>query len=816
MAVANGLLFFDAQPSGSFRPNQLWVSDGTGGGTHLFQSFNGSVGGLVGVGNRLYFTGDDGTGPKLWVVNPGAGSATQVTAGGSTLDLPSGVVAVSTTGFVVAGATGSKRLYRLDPATGAASLVVDGASAAVVVSDTPNLGALGAQALFFNGLSGGAPVLWKVGPTGAASQVLAGGQAVSNPGPMAALGASVYFAADGAAGRELWKSDGSSAGTGQIKDINPGAAGSSPVVLGAAGASLLFFADNGVNGAEPWITDGTSGGTRLAADINPGAGSSLPSSGGALLGVLGNTVLLAASDGSRGVEPWLLNLASSNTPPTLDTIADQVVAVGQQVRFQATASDPDVGSVLTFTLDGPPQGASIESSTGVFTWTPATPGTTTITVRVTDNGSPAQSATRHFNVTATGIGTTTQIGFDPPTISYGQSSIFHLAVTPNAGSGTPGGVVIVYNGANELGRTNLSNGVGSVTVAAGSLDAGTYHIHAVYQGGGIYASSPTQTWDFVVSPAATTVQVNSATSSINANNPVTFNATLTGASGTTPTGGTVTFFDGNMPLGAANVSGGTASLQVNGLAVGAHAITATYSGSTDFQGNTSPAWSFTVNPAGSTTTVTVPSGTFAVGQAFTVSVRVTSPKGTPTGKVTFFDGNTALGTVNLTNGSASLKVTKALPPGARMITARYLGNGTIPTSTSTAKRVTVNTSTVKSISVTRSGNTITKIVLKTSGLLDAKSVAKIANYTLAFGRKSGSTTTYNINIGLRSATYSASGNTITIIPSGGRINFAGSTLNSTARLQVNSVRDVSGSLLRNTAAKGTFTAYLTRSTVKTA
>src|SRR5262249_18351838 len=56
--------------------------------------------------------------------------------------------------------------------------------------------------------------------------------------------------------------------------------------------------------------------------------------------------------------------------------------------FTATATDPDLpANTLTFSLVGAPTGASIDSSTGVFTWTPAEeqgPGTYPFAVRVSD------------------------------------------------------------------------------------------------------------------------------------------------------------------------------------------------------------------------------------------------------------------------------------------------------------------------------------------------------------------------------------------------------------------------------------------------
>jgi len=95
--------------------------------------------------------------------------------------------------------------------------------------------------------------------------------------------------------------------------------------------------------------------------------------------------------------------ASSNSPPVLTAIANRSVHVGYPVSFTASATDPDLpGQMLTFSLDGtPPSGASIGSSSGTFNWTPTTnqgPANYSITVRVTDNGSPQLSDTKTFSI----------------------------------------------------------------------------------------------------------------------------------------------------------------------------------------------------------------------------------------------------------------------------------------------------------------------------------------------------------------------------------------------------------------------------------
>src|SRR5436305_12973316 len=87
----------------------------------------------------------------------------------------------------------------------------------------------------------------------------------------------IYFAADdGAHGSELWKSDGSTAGTSLVKDINPGLGASNPTGLTNINGILYFAANNGAGGMELWKSDGTAAGTVLVKDINAGAANSNP------------------------------------------------------------------------------------------------------------------------------------------------------------------------------------------------------------------------------------------------------------------------------------------------------------------------------------------------------------------------------------------------------------------------------------------------------------------------------------------------------------------------------------------------------------
>ena len=155
---------------------------------------------------------------------------------------------------------------------------------------------------------------------------------------------------------------------------------------------------------------------------------------------------------------------------------------------------------------------------------------------------------------------------------------------------------------------------------------------------------------------------------------VTLKATVAAAApgSGTPTG-TVTFYDGSTVLGTATLSGGAASLKTSALPVGADAITAVYNGDSDFTKGTSAALGLTVTQASTTTGLTSSSSSSTFGKAvtFTATVKPVAPgAGTPTGTVTFYDGTTILGTVNLTNGVAKF-VVFTLTRGQHSITAVY-------------------------------------------------------------------------------------------------------------------------------------------------
>lgn len=74
-------------------------------------------------------------------------------------------------------------------------------------------------------------------------------------------------------GTELWKTNGLPGGETLVKDINPGAVGSSIGKVISHNGNIYFRANDGIHGSELWVSDGTTTGTHLVKDITIGSAS---------------------------------------------------------------------------------------------------------------------------------------------------------------------------------------------------------------------------------------------------------------------------------------------------------------------------------------------------------------------------------------------------------------------------------------------------------------------------------------------------------------------------------------------------------------
>ncbi|GBD36964.1 hypothetical protein HRbin36_02094 [bacterium HR36] len=171
----------------------------------------------------------------------------------------------------------------------------------------------------------------------------------SLPQDLVAFGGFVYFSADdGVHGRELWRTDGTSAGTTLVADIAPSSISSHPQSLTPVGSWLYFTAFRPDVGVELWRTDGTV--TELVGDLNPGTADSNPTS----LTAAGATLYFAATDSSSGTELW----KATASGPSL--VKDIVIGSVSSAPTQLT----NVNGVLFFTAWTPSNGRELWKSDG--------------------------------------------------------------------------------------------------------------------------------------------------------------------------------------------------------------------------------------------------------------------------------------------------------------------------------------------------------------------------------------------------------------------------------------------------------------------
>lgn len=410
----NGKVFFAASSDSTDR--ELWMTDGTTGGTTRYdvnQGVNGShpavlrpfknglVGSFVsqGKGRESWYFPTDGPSPVAPLLDINARSSST----------PAGFVKLGDTLlFAAEDDAYGRELYAYDLNTGTASLVKDinagGASSSpamltkagsyvyfraddgnngvelwrtdgtpsgtALVTDicqgeedsTPNWLVEFGEKLLFAALSCADDVesasgleLYSVTGTGQATLVtdLNPGSAGSSPANLVVMGDYVYFAATRPAeGREMWRSDGTEAGTQLVADLRTGKSSSSPSRLRTVGGDQLVFvatyAGTTNTGAELYVSDGTSAGTKLVKDIYPGVLGSGPTN----LTEMQGRIYFTAKDDSHGVELW----TSDGTPEGTTLVKD--------IRVGTKNSNPS----YLFAHADKLYFSALEDATGVELW----------------------------------------------------------------------------------------------------------------------------------------------------------------------------------------------------------------------------------------------------------------------------------------------------------------------------------------------------------------------------------------------------------------------------------------------------------------
>jgi ELWxxDGT repeat protein len=342
--AASGTGAFFAADDGS--GYELWFTDGTTAGTRLVRDLNptgaSEPGAFTALGALTVFTADDGVhGREPWVTD-GTPAGTQLLRDIAAQPLGSDPWSFRTLGkrtlFLADDGVHGNELWVTDGTTGATTLLLDTVPGPVGGGYTPFgtwHGKLwftvhGSDLWSTDGTPAGTALLLDLAPglpnimwfAGLDDRAVIGGElrlfvtdgTAAGTGPLPFLsegqmlwatrfGDFIYFrAVDAAHGTELWRTDGTAAGTALFFDFNPGPADS--LVTGNVVGDRLYLAAASQSSPstpfpldiEPWVTDGTVAGTVRLGDLAPGALSSLP---GGFVAFAGNVWF--AAFGASGV-----------------------------------------------------------------------------------------------------------------------------------------------------------------------------------------------------------------------------------------------------------------------------------------------------------------------------------------------------------------------------------------------------------------------------------------------------------------------------------------------------------------------------------
>lgn len=303
--LGNQLLFAALDP---LYGNELWRTDGTPAGTQLVKDVNASdrggsfVAGLHALGDSAVFFADDGIhGHELWRSHgpgPGASLIRDLIPGEeprSVPFVPDRLEAEEAGGelfFLLQG------LCRTD-GTEAGTLRLLGPEAEACC-----LRAAGASVFFLANAESAGKALWTSDGTVAGTRML---EPIPSFNPtvgsrdLIVFQGKLHFIANSPA--ELWVSDGTEAGTAPVKSFGDRYFTPSSLLTVHAGR-LWFFAQDDEHGAELWSSDGTAAGTALAVELAPGPTPFVPH----LLESIGTALIVTGSAGGPGI--W----ATDGTP----------------------------------------------------------------------------------------------------------------------------------------------------------------------------------------------------------------------------------------------------------------------------------------------------------------------------------------------------------------------------------------------------------------------------------------------------------------------------------------------------------------------
>jgi hypothetical protein len=208
--------------------------------------------------------------------------------------------------------------------------------------------------------------------------------------------------------------DGQSAtnSSGILTIVSGGATNHPPVLASIPNKTIteqttLTFTNSATDPDSNALTYSLDAPTPSGASVNPSNGVFTWSPTEAQGPMTTNLTVRVTDNGSpplSDAKTFTVTVLESNRPPILTAIANRTIHAGISLLITNIATDPDLPTnTLTFSLStNSPAGAVIDSASGILQWTTSDAfanSTKSITVKVTDNGSPPLSDSKTFTVT---------------------------------------------------------------------------------------------------------------------------------------------------------------------------------------------------------------------------------------------------------------------------------------------------------------------------------------------------------------------------------------------------------------------------------
>jgi ELWxxDGT repeat protein len=548
LANVNGTLFFEARDG--THGNELWAS--TAGATFLVQDIIPGPGSsypsfLSNANGALFFQANDAThGPALWVLIPGSTSVSSSPnpAVGQTVTFTATVGKVL--GLTPTGSVDFKE-GSTDLTPGGVSL--NAAGQATFTISTLTLGSHTITAFY----SGDDNFPASVGDDSAHPQVRKDPTSITLISPSTLVsGQPVAFVA------VVTDTSGPGTPTGKVQFTVDGTNLGSPVTL--------------LGGVAPSLP------TKLLAAGSPHTiTATFTNSDGNFVGSGNSMTQAVAKDGTRTI--------LISTPTT--AVSGQVVNFTAVVNPMAPGSGTPTGTVdfKEGATDLTPGGILLSAGRAFFSTSSLGLGSHTITASYGGDASFTGSSGNDINSLVVNQASTRTVmtAFPDPSV-FGQVVSFTVAVIALAPSrGTPTGTVTFTDGTTTIGTVTVNN-VGRATFTTSSLSLGNHAINANYGGDAKFKVSSYTNFGETVQKDATTATVTASANPAVLGTTITFTAMVQANSpgAGTPTG-TVTFLDITTTLGTGTLNAaGQATFTTSALALGTHAISASYGGDNNF------------------------------------------------------------------------------------------------------------------------------------------------------------------------------------------------------------------------------------------